>query len=61
LAADRHPHVRALLKRELGVDGCRVRLTATGDELLDQASCPDPPDLAIMDPDLTAPGLSAFP
>lgn len=57
LVADRNPHVRALLKRELEFDGCRVRLAASTDDLLECAFRPDPPELIIMDPDL--PGTPA--
>ncbi len=57
LVADRNPNVHALLKRELEFDGCRVRLAAGTDDLLEWAFRRDPPELIIMDPDL--PGTPA--
>lgn len=52
LIADRNPHVRKFLKRELESEGYRVRLAESGVELLKWAFHPDPLDLVILDPDL---------
>ncbi|MDZ7582302.1 MAG: response regulator [Deltaproteobacteria bacterium] len=52
LIADRNPHVRRFLKRELEAEGYRVRLAESGVELLKWAFDPHPLDLVILDPDL---------
>lgn len=52
LIADRNPHVRRFLKRELEAEGYRVRLAESGIEVLKWAFHPDPLDLVILDPDL---------
>ena len=56
LIADRNPHVRTFLKREMVRDGYEVRLAATGEEALKLAYGSEPIDLLILDPDL--PGTS---
>ena len=50
--ADRNPHVRRFLKRELEAEGYRIRLAESGVEVLKWAFHPDPLDLVILDPDL---------
>ena len=52
LIADRNPHVRRFLKRELEAEGYRIRLAESGIEVLKWAFHPDPLDLIILDPDL---------
>ena len=52
LVADRNPHVRRFLKRELEAEGYRIRLAESGVEVLKWAFHPDPLDLIILDPDL---------
>jgi CheY-like chemotaxis protein len=52
LIADRNPHVRRFLKRELEAEGYRIRLAESGDEVLKWAFHPDPLDFIILDPDL---------
>ena len=52
LIADRNPHVRRFLKRELEAEGYRIRLAESGIEVLKWAFRPDPLDLIILDPDL---------
>ena len=51
LIADRNPHVRRFLKRELEAEGYRIRLAESGIEVLKWAFNPDPLDLIILDPD----------
>ena len=52
LIADRNPHVREFLKREMTAAGYRVRLAETGKEVLKWAYQHEPLDLLILDPDL---------
>lgn len=53
LIADRNPHVREFLKREMMADGYRIRLVKSGQELIDDIFNPDTlPDMVILDPDL---------
>ena len=52
LIADRNPHVRMFLQREMTTAGYRVRLADTGREVLKQAFQDEPLDLIILDPDL---------
>lgn len=52
LIADRNPHVREFLKRELTVDGYQVRLAENGRQLLKWVFNKEPIDLLIVDPDL---------
>ncbi|MCD6298030.1 MAG: response regulator [Deltaproteobacteria bacterium] len=52
LIADRNPHVRELLKREMMAEGYRVRLAKNGREVLKQVYDHEPLDLLILDLDL---------
>lgn len=52
LIADRNPHVREFLKREMISEGYRVRLAKDGREVLACVYHHDPLDLLILDPDL---------
>ena len=53
LIADRNPHVREFLKRELMAEGYQIRLVKSGQELIDDVHNPDTlPDMVILDPDL---------
>jgi DNA-binding NtrC family response regulator len=52
LIADRNPHVRNFLKRELEAEGHHVRLAENGGELIRWAFRPEPLDVVILDPDL---------
>ena len=52
LIADRNPHVRQYLRREMISDGYRVRLAKNGQEVLKTLSDREPPDLLILDLDL---------
>ena len=52
LIADRNPHVRELLKREIVAEGYHVRLAENGREVLKWSYDSDPIDLLILDPDL---------
>ena len=53
LIADRNPHVREFLKRELMADGYQIRLVKSRQELIDDVHNPDTlPDMVILDPDL---------
>ena len=53
LIADRNPHVREFLKREMMADGYQIRLVKSGQELIDAIHNPATlPDLVILDPDL---------
>lgn len=51
LIADRNPHVRKLLKRELASEGYRVRIAENAHEVLRWAYHSDSLDLIILDPD----------
>ena len=57
LIADRNPHVRRFLKRELEAEGYRIRLAESGIEVLKWAFHPDPLDLIILDPDFPDTGV----
>jgi len=60
LIADRNPHVRDFLQREVTADGHRVHLAENGRQLIRLAARLRPLDLIIVDPDLPdsdAPGL----
>lgn len=52
LIADRNPHVRKFLKREMTADGYQVRLAENGRQLLKWVFSKEPIDLLIVDPDL---------
>ena len=52
LIADRNPHVRMFLKREMTAAGYRVRLADNARDVLTWAFQGDPIDLIILDPDL---------
>ena len=53
LIADRNPHVREFLKREMMADGYLIRLVKSGQELIDDFHNSDTlPDMVILDPDL---------
>ena len=53
LIADRNPHVREFLKREMMAEGYQIRLVKSGQELIDDVHNPNtPPDMVILDPDL---------
>jgi DNA-binding NtrC family response regulator len=52
LIADRNPHVREYLRREMISEGYRVRLANSKRELLNSFVNQEPPDLVILDPDL---------
>ena len=54
LIADRNPHVREFLKREMMAEGYQIRLVKSGQELIDDVHNPGalPPDMVILDPDL---------
>lgn len=52
LIADRNPHVRELLKREIIAEGYRVQLARNGREVLNWSYDSGRIDLLILDPDL---------
>ncbi|MBW2590579.1 MAG: response regulator [Deltaproteobacteria bacterium] len=52
LIADRNPHVRELLRREMTLEGYQVQLAKTGREVINCVYNQDPLDLLILDPDL---------
>ena len=53
LIADRNPHVREFLKREMMAEGYQIRLVKSGQELIDDVHNFDTlPDMVILDPDL---------
>ena len=52
MIADRNPHVRRLLERELKADGYQVRVADNGREVLEWAYRLQPLDLIILDLDL---------
>jgi len=52
LIADRNPHVRQLLKREMTAEGYRVAVAKDGRDVLQRAFSQEPLDLLIFDPDL---------
>jgi DNA-binding NtrC family response regulator len=60
LIADRNPHVRELLKREMVAEGYRVRLAENGRDVLKWSYDSDALDLLILDPDLPDIGESAL-
>jgi DNA-binding NtrC family response regulator len=52
LIADRNPHIREFLQRELTAEGYRVCLAENGRQVLQWAGHGDLIDLLILDPDL---------
>ena len=53
LIADRNPHVREFLKREMMAEGYRIRLVKSGQELIDDVhNSGTRLDMVILDPDL---------
>ena len=50
--ADRNPHVRGFLQREMSREGYRIRLAESARALLQWAFNHEPVDLIILDPDL---------
>jgi DNA-binding NtrC family response regulator len=53
LIADRNPHVREFLKREMMAEGYQIRLVKSGQELIDDVHNRETlPDMVILDPDL---------
>jgi DNA-binding NtrC family response regulator len=52
LIADRNPHVRGFLQREMSKEGYRVRLAESAQDLLQWAFNHEPINLIILDPDL---------
>ena len=58
LIADRNPHVRTYLMREMMAAGYRVKQAATGESVLKIAHTPGDVDAVILDPDL--PGVERY-
>ena len=52
LIADRNPHVRDFLLREMKAEGYQVHLAKSGREVLDRVYQQGPLDLLILDPNL---------
>ncbi len=52
LIADKNPHVRKFLQRELVNEGYGVRQAVNGKDVLEQIHCHEVIDLLILDPDL---------
>ena len=52
LIADRNPHVRELLRREMTLEGYHVQLAKTGREVINYTLRQKPFDLLILDPDM---------
>lgn len=52
LIADRNPHVREFLKREMASEGYTVRLAKNAQEVHDRIYQSEDLDLVILDPDL---------
>lgn len=52
LIADRNPHVREFLRRELTAEGYRVQVARNGREVLRMTDVDDPPELLILDLDM---------
>lgn len=50
--ADRNPHVRGFLQREMSGEGYRIRLAESARDLLEWTFNHEPIDLIILDPDL---------
>jgi DNA-binding NtrC family response regulator len=54
LIADRNPHVRDFLRRELAAEGYVIVLARSCQEILEYVARTDALDLLILDPDLTS-------
>lgn len=52
LIADKNPHVRKFLQRELVSEGYGVRQAISGKDVLEQIYCQESIDLLVLDPDL---------
>ena len=52
LIADRNPHVRELLKREIALEGYNVFLAKNGAEVMEQVRSSNRFDLIVIDPDI---------
>ena len=52
LIADRNPNVREFLKRELTAEGYRIKIAASGAEVIRSAYANNLIDVIILDPDL---------
>lgn len=52
LIADRNPHVRDFLRREMSSAGHEVRLAKNAREVLELVYGPEPLDIAVIDPEL---------
>jgi len=53
LVADRNPHVRNFLRREMAADGYRVHLAEKAQEVVRALMEPPKVNLLVIDPDLT--------
>ena len=53
LIADRNPHVRKFLKREMTTEGYEVQLAENGRQVFKLIQNSEPIDLLILDPDLS--------
>jgi len=60
LITDRNRHVRNFLSRELSAEGYQVEVAADGRDLLRKVSQADPPDLLILDLEITPQGGAAI-
>ncbi|UCG80558.1 MAG: response regulator [Desulfobacterales bacterium] len=52
LIADRNPHVRGFLRRELIAEGYRVQVAKDGREVLRITDVEEPPELVVLDLDM---------
>jgi DNA-binding response OmpR family regulator len=52
LIADRNPHIRKFLRRELETEGYRILVAKDGNQLMVLLNVSKPPDLLILDLDL---------
>lgn len=60
LIAEKNPHVRELLKREMIADGYRVRLAENARQLFNWIRHNEHIDLLVVDPDLPDTDVSSF-
>jgi DNA-binding NtrC family response regulator len=60
LIADRNPHVREFLKREMTAEGYQVQLAENGRQLTKWVFNKEPFDLLIVDPDLPDTDMPLF-